>query len=202
MVRNTTAIWGWPAKVLHWIGALAILLLLAHGWWMTHMTPRPERLAHYAGHSAMGYDLLVLMVLRLLWRWVNPVPDLPVGSRRWERWSAQGAHAGMYVLIFAVSLTGWVTANTFRTPITKDLFGLEFPIIVTGLDRSVRNLFEESHMVMAYLVGALVAVHVLGALRHHLFKRNDVFRRMTWGIRSPQPGPPIRRDQAAANPGA
>ena len=36
MIRNTTTQWGWPAKVLHWIGAGAILILLVHGWWMTH----------------------------------------------------------------------------------------------------------------------------------------------------------------------
>jgi len=48
MLRNTAETWGWPARVLHWIGALAIVLLLAHGWWMTHLAPRPERLAHYA----------------------------------------------------------------------------------------------------------------------------------------------------------
>jgi len=185
MVRNTDAVWGWPAKALHWIAALFILLLLGHRWWMTHMAPRPERLAHYAGHSAMGFDLLVLMVLRLLWRWFNPVPALPADSEPWERWSAHAAHFAMYVLIFLVSLTGWVTANTFRTPITRDLFSIPFPVIVSGVDRSVRNLFEESHMVLAYLLGALVVVHVLGALRHHLFKRNDVLRRMTWGVRAP-----------------
>ena len=37
MFRNSAVEWGWPAKVLHWIGALAILVLLGHGWWMTHM---------------------------------------------------------------------------------------------------------------------------------------------------------------------
>jgi cytochrome b561 len=182
MLRNTETSWGWPAKALHWIAALVIFLLLAHGWWMTHMAPRPERLAHYAGHSAMGFDLLVLMVLRLVWRWLNPVPVLPADSQRWERWSANGAHYGMYVLIFVVSLTGWITANTFRTPITRDVFGIPFPLIVTGLDRPVRNRFEESHMVLAYVLGALVVVHVLGALRHHVFKRNDILRRMSWSI--------------------
>src|SRR4051812_9671166 len=84
VVRNTDIVWGWPAKALHWIAALFILLLLGHGWWMTHMAPRPDRLAHYAGHSAMGFDLLVLMVLRLLWRWLNPVPALPSDSKTWE----------------------------------------------------------------------------------------------------------------------
>src|SRR6266436_5029392 len=76
MTRNSTSDWGWPAKILHWVGAVMILLLLVHGWWMTHMTPRPERLANYAGHSAMGYDLFALLILRLLWRWFNPPPEL------------------------------------------------------------------------------------------------------------------------------
>jgi hypothetical protein len=50
---------------------------------MTHMAPRPERLAHYAGHPALGFDFLVLLVLRLLWRWFNPVPI------RWTRDAAE-----------------------------------------------------------------------------------------------------------------
>ena len=59
------------------------------------MLPRPERLANYAGHSALGYDLMVLIVLRLLWRWVNPVPELPADLKPWERWAA---HAGHFLL--------------------------------------------------------------------------------------------------------
>src|SRR5262245_50171561 len=79
MTRNSATDWGWPAKILHWVGAIMILLLLVHGWWMTHMTLRPERLANYAWHSAMGYDLLALLILRLLWRWLKYVAHL---SRR------------------------------------------------------------------------------------------------------------------------
>ena len=178
MVRNTETAWGWLAKALHWIGAVAILILLVHGWWMTHLAPRPGRLANYAWHSALGYDVLVLMVPRLLWRWVNPVPALPSDSKPWERLAAQLGHIGLYVLIFAVSLTGWVVANTFRVPITQDLVGLAVPQIVGTVDRATRALVEETHMVLAYVLAALVAVHIVSALRHHFWKRNDVLRRM------------------------
>src|SRR5712664_4136215 len=114
MTRNSKTDWGWLAKVFHWAGAAIILILLVHGWWMTHMTPRPERLANYAWHSALGYDLFVILILRLLWRWLNPVPELPVGLQRWEHVAARLSHAGLYVLMFIVSLTGWMVATTFR----------------------------------------------------------------------------------------
>jgi cytochrome b561 len=181
---NSATRWGWPAKTLHWIGAAMILLLLVHGWWMTHMTPRPDRLANYAGHSALGYDLLALIVLRLLWRWLNPVPELPADLKPWERMAAHVGHYSLYVLMFFVSLSGWMVATTFRTPMTRDLLGINVPAIVTAVDRSTRQWIEQSHMVLAYLLAAVVLIHVIGALRHHLLKRNDVLRRMTWGLRS------------------
>ncbi len=177
-MRNSTVRWGWPSKTLHWIGALIILVLLVHGWWMTHMTLRPERLANYAWHSALGYDLLALTLLRLLWRWFNPVPELPADSKRWERLAAHAAHIGLYVLMFIVSVTGWMVATTFRVPMTRDLFGIEIPPIVTAVDRPVRQWLEGSHMLLAYALAALLLIHIAGALRHHFIKRNDVLRRM------------------------
>jgi cytochrome b561 len=182
MVRNTTTAWGWVSIALHWIGALAIFVLLAHGWWMTHMVARPERLANYAWHAALGYDLFMLVVIRLAWRWMNPVPDQPVESRPWEKWAAQAGHVGLYVLIFAAALTGWVVATTARTPMTGDLFGLQFPVPFPGIARGTRDLVEETHLVLAYVLAALVVVHVLGALRHHFIKHNNVLRRMIQGV--------------------
>jgi cytochrome b561 len=190
MIHNSATAWGWPAKLLHWVGAVMILLLLTHGWWMTRMAPRPDRLAHYAGHSALGYDFLVLLIVRLLWRWLNTVPELPADLRPWERLSAHAAHIGLYVLMFVVSVTGWMVATTFRTPMTKDVFGIDVPPLVTTVDRSVRGWIEESHKVLAYVLAALVLVHIAGALRHHLMKHNDVLRRMLWSARAGQRATP------------
>ena len=160
-----------------------ILILIVHGWWMTHMTPRPERLANYAWHAALGYDLFVILILRLLWRWLNPSPELPVGLQPWERVTARLSYAGLYVLMFVVSLTGWMVATTFRVPMTKDLLGIDVPPLVTAVDRSVRQWIEESHMVVAYVLAAVALIHIVAALRHHIVKRNDVLRRMIWSAR-------------------
>jgi len=78
-------------------------------------------------------------------------------------------------------------AGTGRVPLRQDLFGIGIPLIVQ--DRALRPLLEESHKIIAYLLAALVVVHVAGALRHHFVKRNTVLRRMTVGI-----GPQARED--------
>jgi cytochrome b561 len=121
MTRNTNAEWGWPSKLLHWVAALAVLILLLHGWWMVHMTPRAERSVNYAWHAAIGYDLLVVLVLRLLWRWTNPVPAMPSNLQSWEVLAARAGHMLLYVLLFGASLTGWALAGTFRTPFAQDV---------------------------------------------------------------------------------
>jgi cytochrome b561 len=184
MFRNTTLVWGWPAKTLHWVGAIVILVLLGHGWWMTHFAPRPDRIAHYNWHAALGYDFLALLVLRLLWRWFNTVPTLPLELRRWERAAAQTGHVLLYLLMLLASFTGWALAGTFRTPLATDLFGLRLPMIV-GQDRALHDFFEKSHELLAYALVAVIVLHTVGAFRHHFLKGNDILRRMTWGSRIP-----------------
>jgi cytochrome b561 len=184
MLRNTTVVWAWPAKLLHWIAAIAILILLVHGGWMTHMAPRPDRLTNYNWHAALGYDLLLLVILRMLWRWANPVPALPSDLQPWERVAARASHVGLYLLMLGASVTGWALAATFRTPMTKDLFGLPVPQIVASQDRSMHALFEQSHTILSYLLVALVVVHLVASFRHHFIKHNDVLRRMWFAART------------------
>src|SRR5262249_26205446 len=116
-------------------------------------------------------------------RWLTRLREFPADLQRWEHVAARLAHGGLYVLMIIVSLTGWMVATTFRVPMTKDLFGIDVPPLVTAVDRSVRQWIEESHMVLAYVLAAVVLIHIVAALRHHIVKLNDVRRRMIWSAR-------------------
>jgi cytochrome b561 len=184
MMTNTKTEWGWLAKLLHWLGAILILLLLGHGWWMTHLAPRgPDRILHYAGHAALGYDLLALLIIRMLWRWTQTVPALPADLAPWERLSAHVGHYGLYLLMFASTLTGWALAGTFRDPLNKDAFGIPVPSILISQDRATHQFYEHWHEYLSYALAVLVVIHIIGALRHHLIKRSDVMRRMWFGTK-------------------
>ena len=88
MIRNTTANWGSVARWFHWILGVAIVCMLAYGWWMNHIPARPDRFFYRSIHADIGYMILLLMVLRLVWRGVNPTPALPSDMPRWQRISA------------------------------------------------------------------------------------------------------------------
>ena len=74
MIRNTSSSWGSISRWLHWGLGLTIIALIAYGWWMNHIPARADRFFHRSIHSNIGYAVLVLMALRLIWRAINPVP--------------------------------------------------------------------------------------------------------------------------------
>ena len=180
--RNTATAWGLAAKLFHWLSAVLILFLVGYGWWMTHLAERAGRLSHYQLHSVIGWYVLFLIALRLLWRAFNPAPPLPAEVPRWNRVSAHAVHWLLYALMFVASISGWMVADTFRQPIEATLFGV-IPVahLVDASYRSYRGAIEATHLMSSYVLLALVAVHFAGALRHHFWKKNNVLRRMGWG---------------------
>ena len=65
-----------------------------------------------------------------------------------------------------------------RASLTRDIFGIPFPPIYANQDRAAHELLEDTHKTLAYVLAALIAAHVVDALRHHFLKRNNVLRRM------------------------
>jgi cytochrome b561 len=176
MLNNTATTWGSASKALHWIAAALILTLLVHGWIMVGL-PREMRFPNYGWHASIGYTTLALMIVRLLWRWTNAVPALAADAPRWEIVAARAGHAGLYLLIFAASLSGWAMAGTMRRPLDAGLLGfIPIPAIVT--DRALKDQLESMHSLLAYTLAALIAVHIAGALYHLWLKKDDIMQRM------------------------
>ena len=176
MLRNTPTNWGCAAQTLHWLAGALILFLLIHGWIMVGL-PRDMRFANYGWHASVGYATLALMVLRLLWRWINAVPALPADAARWEHIAARAGHAGLYLLIFAASLSGWALVGAMRRPLDATLLGIiRVPNIVT--DRALHDQLESAHSLFAWALAALIVIHIAGALYHFRIKKDGVMQRM------------------------
>jgi cytochrome b561 len=180
MVRNTKHNWGSLSRSFHWGLGLAIVGMLAYGWWMNHMVPRPDKFFHRSIHADIGYVVLLLMVARLIWRGINPVPAPASDSPQWERMLARINHWALYLTTMVVALLGWAHSGAHK-PDYADWFGLFRVPQFTSPDKAAARFFEHWHIWLAYVLIGLVLLHVLAALYHHFVKRDRVLVRMVDG---------------------
>ncbi len=180
MIRNTISSWGSVARSFHWALGVTILGMLAYGWWMNHIPARPDRFFHRSIHADIGYLVLLLMVVRLLWRGMNPTPALPAETPRWQRIAAQVSHGALYAATVLVAVLGWAHSGA-HTPDYADWFGLFRVPQITSPDKAAAQAYEDRHIFFAYVLLALIVLHVAAAAWHHFARRDRVTARMIDG---------------------
>lgn len=175
-LRNSPHRWGWIAQTLHWLVALAVIGLAAVGLLMQELPTSPDKIKVYALHKSMGLTVLVLVLLRLLWRLLDRRPPYPDSMPVWQRRLASLTHGLLYVLLLAMPISGWLynSASNFALR----WFGLFSVPPLSGPDPALKALAQDLHSWGFYLLAALFAVHVAAALKHHLVERDDTLHRM------------------------
>ena len=180
MIRNTSSSWGSLARAFHWGLGLVIVCMISYGWWMNHIPARADRFFYRSIHADIGYLVLLLMVLRVIWRAVNPAPALPADTPRWQRIAAQVSHWALYAVTILVAMLGWAHSGA-RTPNYSDWFGLFRVPQITSPDKEAAAAYEDRHIFFAYVLLALIVIHLVAALWHHFVKRDRVTGRMIDG---------------------
>ncbi len=180
MLRNSTTSWGSVSRAFHWGLGLVVIGMLGYGWWMNHIAARPDRLFHRSVHADIGYVVLLLMVIRLIWRAMNPTPAPPPAAPIWERVAAKISHWGLYAITMIVALLGWAHSGAHK-PDYADWFGLFRIPQFTSENKADAQFYEDWHIWLAYGLIGLVTIHILAALYHLMVKDDDVASRMIVG---------------------
>lgn len=176
-LKNTHNRYGLVAVALHWIVAVTVIGLAILGLWMTDLSYySPYYRSAPFWHKSIGMTLAVVMLFRLLWRWLNPKPAPLASHKRWEISLAKVVHGLLYLLLFVILVSGYLISTATGQGISA--FGwFEVPALVSGLpDQADRAGMV--HYWVALTVLALAALHALGALKHHFLDRDDSLRRM------------------------
>jgi cytochrome b561 len=168
------------AIALHWLIAVLVVGAFTLGLVMTDIPGfSPAKLRYYAWHKWAGVTVLLLAVLRLLWRLKHRPPALPPGMPAWQRGAAHGLHHLLYVLIFAVPLSGYFYTLAAGFPVVY--FGLfQLPVLIAK-NPALADTLKTVHYWLTMTLAALVALHVLAALKHQLIDRDGTMRRMLPG---------------------
>jgi len=133
--------------------------------------PGPARDDMFIWHKTMGVIILLLTLVRLFYRWRNPPPPFPPELPTWERIAAVWNHRLFYILLIAMPIVGLVAVSGYANgPTTPLLGGIEIPVI-PGVSRDTGEVAGEMHEIAAFLLVALILVHVAAALKHQFVDR-------------------------------
>jgi len=183
-IRSDASHWGSLAKFFHWTIVLLILVQATVGLVMVELPKRPNVIPVYTFHKSLGLTIFVLAILRLGWRLFDRRPDDPPGMPRWQSVAARLGHALLYLLLFAVPLSGWLfdSASSLRPLYWFGLFRV--PSLTGGPDETLKSATEEAHEILFWILAAVAAGHAAVALVHHFFNRDEVLVRMLPGRRA------------------
>ncbi len=140
----------------------------------------PNRFEIYQWHKSFGILVLVLSVVRLIWRLTHKAPPLPDGMKGWEIVFAKVTHIGFYALMIGVPLLGWAMISASRLPIENELFYLIPLPDLPGISASeaTEDRLKTLHEIGAKLILLLFVLHVAGALKHHFVEKDGTLGRM------------------------
>ncbi len=172
------------AIVLHWLIAIGIIGNIALAWIWPYAADESVR-PMIDFHKSLGITVLGLVLMRILWRLTHQPPTMAQGYKPWEVRTAHIVHWLLYLVMFAMPLTGWIMDSAWKDAATHpmQLFGLfEWPRLgfIMNLDpvtrEKVHTVFGAGHGLTAKLVYALVVLHVVGALKHQLEGHKELQR--------------------------
>jgi len=164
------------AQALHWIIAALIVVQFTLAWTADDLPLGMHKLALLARHKSFGMTVLVLAILRLGWRLFNPAPPLPGGMSKIEIFVARATHTAFYALLFAMPLTGWAMSSAKNYSVSW--FGVfTWPNFIAPNERSF-EILKSTHDWLSYGLLGIAILHVLAALKHHFWNKDDVLTRM------------------------
>lgn len=177
MLRNTTETYGLVSRALHWLSVALLLAVLVLGLVVEEMAKGPVRSVTMNWHQSLGFLVLVLVAVRLLWRLVNPVPR-PEGTALTRRLAVL-MHWALYALMIAQPLSGWLMIQAHGHELA--LFGrIPLPMLVAESE-PLEEIMEALHGSIWIVLAIAALGHALAALKHHFIDRDRTLVRMLRG---------------------
>jgi len=173
-----------PARLLHWLTAAIILVMVPLGLGMSYRGNTLDLWdgltdALYSAHKVLGFAVLWLSAGRLVYRLLHGAPADEPTLTWWQKGVSHLLHWLLYGLLLVVPLLGWIGISLFPSLTVFNLFDL--PALVAPDQEAAKRVLA-LHGWLAITLSVLVCGHVGAALFHHLVRRDGVLRRMLPGL--------------------
>jgi len=159
--------------ILHWTIAVIILAMIGLGVFMVELPKQSElppgeesvRSFYFLLHKSLGLTAALLIIVRIGWRLTHKAPALPDSISKWQQKASAAVHGLLYLLMLAMPLTGYL--QSMYSKYHTKFWGIELPRLADA-DKAMKATFSEVHEILAFTFVALIAIHVLAAVKHRI----------------------------------
>jgi len=182
--RMTRPAYDAVARTLHWLTVLLVAMQFVVGWTMPEVHKDTQPVNLIAWHLGVGATIVAVMTIRVIWRlthWPTPEELPPLFSV-----VSRITHVLLYTALVLVPLLGWINASSRGW--TVRLMGVVPYPALSEPGSAFGHAMGDVHGILAWLLLALIVLHVVAALFHRFVRKDHVLQRML-----PNAGP--SRDQ-------
>ena len=168
--------YGLLAKLFHWVTLIVLIIQVPFGFYLVGMEFSDRRIDLENIHILMGISIFYLVLIRLIWKMINPRP------KKWkEFFSGQNLiasfnHFLLYLSIFAITISGVLKKLYMGEKLNFLLFQYAFK----ETDFQLADSFYVIHIYANYLLHGLISLHILAVIAHHFIFKEKILKKMLW----------------------
>ncbi len=162
------------AIFLHWFMGFIIFGMIPLGWYMLSIEDEPGSDWYFRLHKSIGLIFSILILLRLMWRFFYRSDSLKKNISNWQNLVLKITHWLLYVAMLFMPISGIIGALLSKGGLS--FFGAIIPRVILA-NHDMSEFFFSLHAINAWILVALISLHIAGALKHFIAK-DGVFLRM------------------------
>jgi cytochrome b561 len=173
-ITNSSEEYGLLAKLFHWITFIVLIAQVPFGFYLVGLEFSDQRIDLENIHILIGISVFYFVLIRLVWKLFNPSPKSENNLFKGQALIAKINHFLLYVNIFSISISGVLKKLYMGEKLNFFIFQYAFK----DSNFQLADSFYTLHIYANYLLIALVSLHILATVAHHIFFKDKILKKM------------------------
>ena len=173
-ISNSSTEYGLLAKLFHWITFIALIAQVPFGFYLVGLEFSDRRIDLENIHILIGITIFYFVLLRLIWKLFNPSPKSEHNFFKGQNLIAKTNHFFLNAGIFAITISGVFKKLYMGEKLNFFIFQHAFK----NSNFELADSFYIIHIYANYLLIALVSLHILATVAHHVFFKDKILKKM------------------------
>ena len=173
-ITNSSEEYGLLAKLFHWVTFIILIVQIPFGFYLVGLEFSDRRIDLENIHILIGITIFYFVLLRLIWKLFNDSPKSRHNFFKGQNLIAKLNHFLLYVSIFTITISGILKKLYMGEKLNFFIFKYEF----INSNFELADSFYALHIYANYLLVALVSLHILATVAHHIFFKDKILKKM------------------------